>query len=515
MDDDHDSWFGSVGVDIGALRDAAAAAANSVAQTVQDAGQTVSNTVSNAEQDASNAAAQAQAAAAQAAQDAQAAADQAAKEAQAAADRVAKAAQAAAQSAQTAASDALQTVQQAANDAVAGAQQAANQAVTTVQQLAGDALQTAEAAAAGAQQTVANVVDTAQADIVGAAATVQQAASDAVATAQAAAADVVQAVQSLPAGAALADLTGGGLNSPSYVSGQAPDTLSGGPNASAGDSVFVTGYKGSLLDRVSKIKDIATGFYKTAGDIESKSSHWYNPFSKDSDMIASAKSINDFAKTLMVLAGEIDNWTGGPNKEAITKGSDAEKYVGNLLTAADFVVSCRNASLAVDQMDKEDSEAAVNAWADSVCDVFDKAGGMIGLIPSGALPGFMTDYYKGLFSAPKNYVTAFRKIMKEHYDYINKEGRMPSDAKVQAYDLGMAETVWEGALTGLYIGAQWQPKAKDGTTLQQFMTSHKDSGPVSLYKAKLEAGKALLVGMIDAEIPFDDPAHDAWVAYLS
>jgi hypothetical protein len=150
------------------------------------------------------------------------------------------------------------------------------------------------------------------------------------------------------------------------------------------------------------------------------------------------------AKALAVLASEIDSWSNSPNKDAIKKGSDAAKYVGYLLNAADFVVAAKDMELSIDNLNASNGEATVNAWADSIGNLFDKAGGLIDLIPDGAVPGFFKSYWKGLFSAPKNYIAAFKTIMKEHYDIVNEEGHVNTGDGEQAYNLGTAETEWRG-----------------------------------------------------------------------
>ncbi|HWE72359.1 MAG TPA: hypothetical protein VG328_04310 [Stellaceae bacterium] len=323
-------------------------------------------------------------------------------------------------------------------------------------------------------------------------------------------ADTVAA--NLPDASSLVDDIGrsGPLNSPSYVNG------SGGPsgdgNASAGDSEFVTGYKDDLLSRAARIKALAEKFYKVSEDLDSKGHHWL--WSNDTDVLASAKTINDMAKALAILASEIDSWSNSPNKDAIKKGSDAAKYVGYLLNAADFVVAAKDMELSIDNLNASKGEATVNAWADSMGNLFDKAGGLIDLIPDGAVPGFMKDYWKGLFSAPKNYIAAFKTIMKEHYDIVNEEGHVNTGDGQQAYNLGMAQTEWRGALTGIYVGAFTLPKNTAGQTLQEFMRKHQDEDGLDLYKAPLQAGKETLCHRIEANLAGDDPALEAWLSYV-
>jgi hypothetical protein len=287
----------------------------------------------------------------------------------------------------------------------------------------------------------------------------------------------------------------------------------GADGAGAAVGNFAIEYGPKLATRVAGIKDVAKQFIALSDEISKKGHHWLS--ANDTDLLATAKVINDSGKALTNLATQIDSWAGSPNKDSIAKGSQAEKYVDNLLAAADFVIAAKNANLAVDNMNKATSEDAVNAWADSVCDVFDKAGGLIGMIPSDGLPGFITDYYKGLFSAPRNYVTAFRKIMKEHYARIDDEGHVPDPDKEQAYDLLAAKTVWKGELSGLYVGAAFRPKAKDGQALQDFMLKHRNEDGLDLFKAHLEAGKYALRSKVEALLEGDDPARDDWMAYFS
>jgi hypothetical protein len=203
----------------------------------------------------------------------------------------------------------------------------------------------------------------------------------------------------LPDASSLVDDIGrsGPLNSPSYVSGNGGPTGDG--NASAGDSEFVTGYKDDLIARAARIKALAEKFYKVSEDLNSKGHHWL--WSNDTDVLASAKTINDMAKALAILASEIDSWSNSPNKDAIKKGSDAAKYVGYLLNAADVVVAAKDMELSIDNLNASKGEATVNAWADSIGNLFDKAGGLIDLIPDGAVPGFFKSYWKVCFPRPK------------------------------------------------------------------------------------------------------------------
>lgn len=306
------------------------------------------------------------------------------------------------------------------------------------------------------------------------------------------------------------------LKSPSYVNN--PDTppgLQGGGTASAGDSFFVTGaQKGQLTAQIKNIYAAADSVNKIATDLEKKGVHKY--WFDDTQMLQSAKNLHGAASALIKLGKALDR--GDPNKETLEKGSKALEYVDKAIKAAEAVGAIRSLSLATENLEKSTNEDTVNAWADSVGDAFDKAGALIDLIPKDAIPGFIVDYYKGLFSAPKNYIAAFKTMMKVHYGSIDKEAGI-SGGKVKAEDLGKTGLDWEGDLSGIFVNAYFQPKSKQNEELQRYMLRHRTSEGVDLFKVNVAVGKAVLSAAIARDLESDgpdgDPAKDSWTAFLA
>jgi len=300
------------------------------------------------------------------------------------------------------------------------------------------------------------------------------------------------------------------LKRPSYVANSDGSPPPEGGNASAGDSFFVTGaQKGSLVQSVKNLKAVADAINKVGTDLEKKGVHEY--WFDDKQMLQSAKNLHATAGAILKLATALDR--GDVNKGTLDKGNTVIDYADKVMKAGEAVAAIRNLSLSSENLEKKTSEATVNAWADGVGDAFDKAGALIDLIPKGALPGFVTDYYKGLFSAPKNYIGAFKTLMKVHYGSIDKEAGI-SHADRQAEDLGKTGLNWEGDLTTLFVGGYVLPKSGAGE-FQRYMVNHRKEGGIDLYAADLQVGKAVLTTAIVRDISEDDPARDAWVTYVA
>ena len=313
--------------------------------------------------------------------------------------------------------------------------------------------------------------------------------------------------------------SGAPLNSPSSVNAQDPSpNLAGGGTASAGDSFFVTGgQKGQLVQRVSDLKGAATAFYDLGKKLEEKGIGGTFEF-KDDKLIASAKNVTGTADGLTKLAKAIESWTNGGNKESIEKGSTAVDYVSKIIDAADAIIAVKKLSFSAEEMGKKPNQATVEAWADDVGNSFDKASGLLGLIPSGALPDFVASYYKGLLSAPKNYISAFKTIMHARYDNLDMEAGI-SKSNQDARNLGTNKIEWEGDLVPLYVKACFQPKGNGDATLQAFMKAHQTIGGVNLYKTDMATGKTLLGAAIAREVPDEEDPNTpsvkvAWMEYV-
>jgi hypothetical protein len=106
-------------------------------------------------------------------------------------------------------------------------------------------------------------------------------------------------------------------------------------------------------------------------------------------------------------------------------------------------------------------------------------------------------------------------MMKVHYGTIDKEAGIPSTGMTGKR---VSDGSWEGDTTDIYTGAWFQPKTLNGTTLNQFMTDHRKTGGVDLWKCTTKVGSAVLLAAINTEMPDldpPDPAKDAWVKFLS
>ena len=289
------------------------------------------------------------------------------------------------------------------------------------------------------------------------------------------------------------------------------DGRDSGPKASAGDSFYVTGaQKGSLTASVKSIQAAAEAIFKIGTDVEEKGAKkfWFD----DKQMLQSAKNLHSTASGLVTLAKALDR--GDVNKVPLEKGSQALDYADTVVKAAEAVAAIRSMSLSTQALEDKTNEATVNAWADSIGETFDKAGALIDIIPKGALPGFAVDYYKGLFAAPKVYISAFKTLMAVHYGAIDKEAGL-SHADLQAADLGGTGLDWEGDLTFIFSNGYTLPKSTGAVAeFQRYMLAHRKTEGADLWKVTVPVGKALLTTAIARDLSDDDDAKNAWLAYV-
>jgi len=329
---------------------------------------------------------------------------------------------------------------------------------------------------------------------------------------------IAKAVRSVDPSALTNDIgRSGPLNSPSYVNNpNQPATLTDGPTASAGDSYFVTGgQKGELLSRLKGLYAVGNQMNEMAKLLEKNGGRWYGD---DKTLLASAKDLAAAGKATLTLASEIDKWAGGENAASITKGSEAVEKASKLIKAVETVSKLRDAHLALEKMEEKPNQQSVEAWADSVGDAFASAGAVI---PTSGLPGFMGDYYKGLFNAPKNYISAFKTLMHVHYDNIDTESGLTGetllrDATQRAEDLGNTKLNWSGDLTPVFMGGWTLPHAKSKPSeFQRYMIEHHKIAGTDLLKTTVKIGVALLSSQIATDLDDGDDAKRAWLDFLS
>ena len=358
--------------------------------------------------------------------------------------------------------------------------------------------------------------------------------------------------QALPAGAVSRQMvqrdmpafnSGASLPSPSYVNGTPGSTLTGGPTASAGDSNFVSGTTGGpkkegsnpLAAAKPAVEKINAGMKQFDGVAESvrKLKDGKADIKDDSNRVAD--TVIGFSKGMNSLASGLDGLINkGANSDPLKQHANANDYADRVVKAANVAAQASEASGALKNFQDHPSLETANAWADSVTGLFTQAGGLLDNIPDGWMPGFIKDYYKGLFTAPANYVNAFKTLMNLHYGAIDLEAGLEHNVIGQVKHTQFAEEpgrskdkwgksniVWKGALVPVFISAHFQPRSAGGLTLQEFMHAHQKSEGVDLYDVSLAAGKALLLGAILRDAPEEvinvetgETLKQRWAAYV-
>lgn len=305
------------------------------------------------------------------------------------------------------------------------------------------------------------------------------------------------------------------LPSPSYVNGTPSPSLQGGGVASTGDSKFVGGESSQLLTASQKITSGLGKFADVAESIKKMQSSDKASIRDSANNIASA--ILGFSKGMQSLATGLDALGNkSANTQELKQFGNANLYVTRIVTAANTVAAASEASSALTDLQNNPSPENAKKWADSVTGLFTAAGGIMDSLPEGCIPGFMKDYYKGLFSAPANYVGAFETLMELHYGQIDKEAGLDHGTlwgiKRHEFAVQGEKTMWEGALVGVYVGAFMLPKAKDGTTFEDFMKAHREKEGPDLYDVSKATGKALLLVAVQRDAP--DEVKQDWADYL-
>lgn len=316
--------------------------------------------------------------------------------------------------------------------------------------------------------------------------------------------------------AALAD-----LNSPSYVNNSnPPSALAGGGTASAGDSNFVAGggdadaqaQKVTLTGKVQAIKAAYDQLNKIADVLQSKGSHYVT--ADDKPLLEAAKTIKTVYDGVIKLADAIDKCSGGDNADAIAKGGKAGGSMQKMIDAAEALSQVNKLNVSLKEMQDSPNQATVEAWAKNVGGTFDSFSSLIDMIPDGGLLNFEKDYFKGLMSAPKNYINAFINIMHAHYAAIDEEANI-SNSDQDAYNIKRDKITWKGPLTPIYVGAYAQPKNSDSKGLDDYMEDHRKSEGCDLYELNMTNGKVVLTSAITRDLADGDSAKAAWLSYVN
>ena len=311
-----------------------------------------------------------------------------------------------------------------------------------------------------------------------------------------------------------ADMSGK-LNSPSYVNAQNPNpNLSGGGTASAGNSTFVTGQqKSTLLGKATAIRSAAKKLVDAEAAIESQKKG-------DKSAIDTAKNLKSIADAMYQVANAIDGVTGDDNAEVLKKGGKMLELGDKLIEAADAISRVNSANSELDAFQANPSKETAEAWARSVGGLFN---GLSKLVPD-VEPKFISEYWKGLLSAPSNYIEAFITMQNVYYGNIDKEAGLSQSRGIPGLrDIGLgghaatkrvSDGSWEGDLTDIYFQGYFQPKLNDGKTFNDFMISHRKSEGMDLWDTDMRVGKAALLNAISRDVSDDETAKQSWMMHV-
>ena len=224
-------------------------------------------------------------------------------------------------------------------------------------------------------------------------------------------------------------------------------------------------------------------------------------WANDKSLLQNAQQLTDLSKALSNVGTGLTDLLKSASGKTFKQGDPIFENASKLCNIANVIGSGIEAENALDDLhaDPHNYDKA-KKWARSLGDVFEKSNKLIELIPDGVLPGFIQAYWKGLLSAPTNYIEAFITIMEIHYGKLDKEtGISGATRRATQGD----KILWEGDLTSMYSAACFvQPFG----TLDQFMNAHQQTEGVDLWKASIPIGKKLLLNAIEREIPLkNDP----------
>lgn len=312
-------------------------------------------------------------------------------------------------------------------------------------------------------------------------------------------------------GAAAANAADASLPKPSYVAGTPKESLQGGGTASAGDSTFVTGdQKGTLLQKATAIRSAAKGLFDAEAAIESQGKG-------DKSAIETAKNLKGIADSMLQVANALDSVKGGENADALGAAGKASKLGDSLINAADTIIKIKDANGQLKAFQDNPSKETAEAWARSVGDLFS---GLAKYVPD-VEPKFISDYWKGLLSAPANYINAFITMQNVYYGNIDKEAGLSKSTGLGGFAFigheatkRVSDGSWEGDLTDIYYPGYFLPKLADGTTFTGFMIAHRKTEGMDLWDTDIKVGKAALLTAISRDVPADDPAKSAWMAHV-
>jgi hypothetical protein len=254
-------------------------------------------------------------------------------------------------------------------------------------------------------------------------------------------------------------------------------------------------------EKAMAIKNLAAKLSSVAAQIKAKGK---GVILSDNDKLAAASLLADVANKVTSLASAFE---AVPSQLA-----GKTENISNAFKAADFIANLLDDKTLKEMEASPNDYSKAKAWANHTADVFKKAGD---LIPD-KIAGINTvwlSYFKLLFASPAIFINAFSSLLEKRYETIDKETGLTGTKYRQSAVEG-EKRVWEGELSGVFIGAQFAD-ADSPEKLQDFMHGHREIGGLDLYALKKDVGKALLISEIEKQASLDQKVKDRWVKYLN
>jgi hypothetical protein len=266
----------------------------------------------------------------------------------------------------------------------------------------------------------------------------------------------------------------------------------------------------SLLDKAKAIKKIGESVNDLSEKLTSKGTHWF--WSNDEDLIDLGKSVNSVHKSVNEIAEGLTTLSNAPAGDVLKGSITAQEDLEKILNAAETLSTISSTQDKFDAFAKKPNLENANAWATGIGATFSN---VAQYIPTGALPGFMGQYIKGLFGAPAVYIAAFQGYSAYHYGRIDKEtGNLAEDEKKLCHGKQVQGGAFKGLLCDLFLKAG--STFGIGQGLAGYMQTHQKIGAVNLfYVDSVESGTSVLVGCVTADPALTEEQRSAYLQVLN
>lgn len=246
-----------------------------------------------------------------------------------------------------------------------------------------------------------------------------------------------------------------------------------------------------LIERIQNMRDLVSSIRGAADNLREAGTHWYGD---EADMMAEAENLAAMASSISNAADQLDQIVGTAGEDRIFEGTTtAISRVQQVIQAARLISDLSNTETLDAFLANPHDRQAAYAWARHTAGIFDRAGALIpDDIPG--IPSFICDYFKGLLSAPSNYVEVFIAIQEDHLADID------SATGGEAYDSRVTDgntTLWAGPLSRLYNSC---PQG-----LRTFMEGHREISGFDLWEASPRMAKALMLSALQSAPLTDFP----------